>query len=117
MNMIRASHAFVCVDLFVDGKRLGRHGTLMKAEIDATTCKELLNEFLQRHASACIPLIVSSIVVLMCEKISDTGTTMLAHDFGSSKGCSIFLDHLITMAMVEVPIKRFTYKCASPIKD
>ncbi len=95
--MMRASHAFVCVDVFVDGKRAGGHGTYMRAEVDTTACKELLVEFLQRHASECFPLPTSTTVVLMCEKMSLPLLKRLP--------TSIFLDYPVTMAMAEVPTK------------
>ena len=116
MNMMRASHAFICVDVFVHGKRAGGHGTYIRVEVDTTTCKELLDQFLQRHASECFPLPASTTVVIMCEKMSDKGIARHVHDFGSSKDCSIFLDYPVTMAMTEVPTKRFTYKCSRPIE-
>jgi hypothetical protein len=116
MKMMRASHAFVCVDVFVDGKRAGGHGTYMRAEVDTTTCKELLVEFLQRHTLECFPLPASTTVVLMCENMSDTVIARHVYDFGSSKDCSIFVDYHVTMAMAEVPTKRFIYKCSRPIE-
>jgi len=69
---MRASRAFVCVEVCVDGKRAGGHGTFMKVTVDGTTCKDLLLYFLQSYASEYYPLSASSNVVLMRAKISDT---------------------------------------------
>jgi hypothetical protein len=42
ISTLRASHAFICVEVLFDGKRVGGNGgTLLRFEIDSI-CKEVL---------------------------------------------------------------------------
>ena len=50
MASTRALSMFVDVEAFVDGNRVGGHGTFMRIVDEATTCKELLEQFFQRNA-------------------------------------------------------------------
>ena len=117
MVTLRGSHAFICVDVLFDGKKAGGNGTFMRVAIETTTCKELLDLFLQNHAAEYSPLLVATNVVLMCVKISDTVQGMPAADVGSLQECSVFLDYLVDMAMTEVPTKRFMFRCSRPIEE
>ena len=108
---LRASHVFICVDAFVDGKRAGGcNGTFMRVDTQAT-CKEVLAEFLVLHASGYSPLPDSTSVSMFCLKISDTVQGKPASDVGATQDCSIFLDYPISLAISEVPTKRFTFRC------
>jgi hypothetical protein len=47
---MHASHAFICVEVYVDGKRVGENGgTFRRVEL-GSICKEVLALFLQMHA-------------------------------------------------------------------
>jgi hypothetical protein len=102
IGQLHAFHAFICVDAFVDGKRAGGSGTFMMVAFDVS-CKQVLNDFLGKHAMDYFPLPESTIVVMMCVKNCDA--IQLLQD------CSVFLDFSFSMAMSEVPTKRFTFKC------
>ena len=64
-------YVFICVDVFVDGKSDGGHGTFMRVAADMA-CKDIQNLFLEGHAAEYYPLLDHTIVILMCVKISDT---------------------------------------------
>ncbi len=50
IDTLRASHAFICVEVHVDGKRVGGNGGIfLRVEI-GSICKEVLALFLQMHA-------------------------------------------------------------------
>ena len=68
---LHASHAFTCVGGFVDGKRIGGNGTFMRVTLDVS-CKQVLHDILESHASDYIPLHESTNVNMMCVKICDT---------------------------------------------
>ena len=44
--LLTRDYVFICVDIFVDGKRAGGHGTYMRVAADMA-CKDILNLFLQ----------------------------------------------------------------------
>jgi hypothetical protein len=117
MTNTRALSVFVDVEAFVDGKRVGGHATFMRIADDVTTCKELLEPFLQSNASDYSPLPVSTCVVMMCAKLGDTLQARSASNVDSLKNCTFFLDYPVTTTMAEVPSKRFTIKCSSQIED
>ena len=48
MESLRASHVFLWVDVFIDEKRVGRHGTYMRVHAEST-CKDVLALFLSSH--------------------------------------------------------------------
>jgi len=52
---LHASHAFFCVDVFVDGKRVGGDGTFVRVTLDVSY-KQVLDDSLKSHASDYIPL-------------------------------------------------------------
>ena len=61
---------------------------------------------------------MSTTVVLMCDKIRDTHQTIrYSHDIHAVEDCIVFLDYHVTMAMSEVPTKRFAFKCSHPVKQ
>jgi len=43
--LIHRDYVFICVDVFLDGKRAGRHGMFMRVGADMA-CKDILNLFL-----------------------------------------------------------------------
>ena len=57
MDTLRASHAFLCVDSFVDKKRVGGHGKFMRIVVE-TTCEEVLAQFMQSHTPDYLPLAI-----------------------------------------------------------
>ena len=72
----------------------------MRVVVDQTTRKERLEPFLKENAPQYVPLPPSTIVVLMCDRISDASQLARhGHDSGASKDCSIFLDYHVTFAM------------------
>ena len=111
--MMRDSHAFICVDVVVDGKKVGGNGTFMRVSTQ-TACKDVLATFLEQHAIDYHPLPDGTKVSLSCVKISDTVQGRPATDVGSLQDCSVFLDFPVEMAMSEVPTKRFTFRCTRP---
>ena len=50
IGQLHASHAFVCIEVHVDGKKVGGNATYMRIALDAS-CKEVLFDFLATHAS------------------------------------------------------------------
>jgi hypothetical protein len=115
IGQLHAFHALICVELHVDGKRVGGNATFMRVALEAS-CKEMLFEFLAKHASDYSPLSESTNVVMMCVKNYDVIHDMPASDVGSIQDCSMFLDFSVSMAMSEVPTKRFNFKCSRPIE-
>ena len=69
--MMRESHAFICVDVVVDGKKIGGNGTFMKVST-LTACKDVLATFLKQHAIDYHPLPNGTKASLSCVNISDT---------------------------------------------
>ena len=111
VSTLRASHAFICVEVHVDGKRVGGNGgTFLRVEVDSI-CKEVLAIYLQSHAPDYYPLPDDVKVTLLCTKISDTIQGRPASDVGTVQDCSVFLDFPVSMPMSEVPTKRFLFKC------
>jgi hypothetical protein len=111
ISTLRASHVFICVEVFVDGKRVGGNGgTFMRVEVDSI-CKEVLALFLQMYAPDYYPLPDDVKVTLLCTKISDTIQGRPTSDVGTLQDCSVFLDFPVSMPMSEVPTKRFLFKC------
>ena len=55
IGQLHASHAFVCVGVHVDGKKVCGNATYMRVALDAS-CKEALFEFLATHVSDYSPL-------------------------------------------------------------
>jgi len=80
-------------------------------------CKDIENLFLEGHAAEYYPLPDSTIVILMCVKISATVQGKPASDIGFLHECSVFIDFLVSLAMREVPTKRFTFKCTRPVEN
>ena len=63
---------YVCVDVFVDGRRArSDDGTYVKVLADAT-CKQVLFKYFQTHASEYYPLLDSAIVNLWCVKLDES---------------------------------------------
>ncbi len=115
IGQLHASHAFVCVEVHACGKKVGGNATYMRVALDAS-CKEVLFEFLATHASNYSPLAESSNVVMMCVNNYDMIHGIPASDVGSIQDCLVFLDFSVSLAMPEVPPKRFTFKCSRPIE-
>ncbi len=53
--MLRPSHAYICVEVTLDGKRVGGRGAYMNVECDLT-CKEVLSGYVKTHAPDSFPL-------------------------------------------------------------
>ena len=68
---LHASHAFISVDVFVDGKRIGKNGTFTRVTLDVS-CTQVLHDFLKSDASEYILHLESTNVIMMCVKICDT---------------------------------------------
>ena len=111
------SHAFICVDVLVDGKRSGGStaGTFMRVVVDAT-CKEGLHAFLGLHAAQYCPLPDSTIVTMVCVKSIESVHGRPAADIGSTHDCSVFFYYHVSMARSEVPTMQFTFKCVRVVE-
>jgi hypothetical protein len=108
---------YVCVDVFVDGRRASSgDGTYVQVSADAT-CKQVLFKYLETHASEYYPLLDSTIVNLWFVKLGESLQGRLACDDGGNIDITVFLDHLVSMVMSEVPTKRFMVKCARLAED
>ena len=66
MESLRASHVFMCVDVFIDEKRVGGHGTYMRVPAEST-CKDVLALFLSSHAPDYSPIPEGTTVILTCQ--------------------------------------------------
>jgi hypothetical protein len=115
IGQLHASHAFICVEVHVDGKGVGGNATFMRVALDAW-CKEVLFEFWATHASYYSPLPESTNVVMMCAKNFDMIHSISASDVGTIQDCTVLLDFPVSMAMSKVPTKRFTFECIRPIE-
>ena len=110
MSTLRAAHAFLCVEVHIDGKRVARNGTFMRFDVDKC-CGDVLATFIEEHAPANSPLPGNCQVILMCTKISGTVQGRPAADVGLDKDCSaLFIDFLVLIAMTKVPTKRCIFK-------
>ena len=49
-STLRPSHAFICVEVILDGKRVVGQGAYMDVECDST-CKQILMAYLNTHSS------------------------------------------------------------------
>jgi hypothetical protein len=76
---MHASHAFICVEVHVNGKRVGGNGgTFLRVEL-GSICKEVLAIFLQMRAPDYYPLPDDvKVITRMCTKISDRYCPRLA---------------------------------------
>ena len=115
-STLRPSHAFICVEVILDGKRVGGQGAYMNVECDST-CKQVLLAFLNTHSPDNCPLPDSSKVIMQCTKMSDTVQGRAAIDVGVVRDCSVFLDYPVLMAITEVPTKHFLFKCERPVEQ
>ena len=79
--MMRPSHACICVEVILDGKREGGHGAYMNVEC-ISTCKKVLTSVLMTHAPNCCPLPYSSKVTMHYTKLSDAVQVRSASDVG-----------------------------------
>ncbi len=117
MDTLRVSHAFLCVDAFVDEKRVGGHGTFMRVAVE-TPCKDVLAQFLKSHAPDYSPLHDSTNVILSCQVLAnETISGRTAGDLITLRDGTVFLDFPLSMAMAEVPTKKFTFRCTRPAED
>ena len=91
IGQLHASHAFICVEVHVDGKRVGGNATFMSVALDASS-KEVLFDFVATHASDYSPLPESTNVVVMCVNNFAMIHGMSASDVGSIQDCTVFLD-------------------------
>ena len=79
--MLRPSHAFISVEVALDGKRAGGQGAYMNVECDLT-CKQVLTGYLKTRAPDCFPLPDSSKVYMQYTKLSDTVQVRSPSDVG-----------------------------------
>jgi hypothetical protein len=103
-STVRPSHAFICVEVILDGKRVGGKGAYMNVECQLT-CKQVLLAYLQTHSPDNCHLPDSSKVVLQCTKISDNVQGRAASDVGVVRNCSELLDFPVLMEITEIPTK------------
>jgi hypothetical protein len=85
--------SFICVDVLIDGKRVGGNGTFMVVSVE-TTCKEVLSDFLRLHASDYYPLLDATVVTMLCMKTTDSSDRDKPF-----QDCTVFLDYPVTLAM------------------
>ncbi len=114
--MLRPSHAFICVEVILNGKRLGGQGYYMNVECDLT-CKQVLSGYVKTHAHDSFPLPHSAKVTMQCTKLIDTTQVRPASDVGVARDCSVFLDFHVMMTMNEIPTKHFNFKCERPVES
>jgi len=88
-STLRPSHVFICVEVILDGKRMGGQGAYMNLECDST-CKQVLLAFLNTHSTDNCPLPDSSKVIMQCTKLSDDVQGRAAADVGVVRDCSVF---------------------------
>jgi len=108
---------FICVKATVDGKKVGGdNGMFMTIDDnDERTCRDLLNAFLQdKGYGDALP--EGSTVVLRCVKMNDARLHggRPAVDVGLVQDCTVFLTYPVTLAIVEVPTKKFSFYCTRP---
>jgi len=70
-STLRPANAFICVEVILDGKRVGGRGAYMNVE-SQWTCKQVLRAYLQKHSPDNCPLPDSTKVIMQCTKQSDT---------------------------------------------
>ena len=66
MESLSTSHVLMCVDVFIDEKRVGGHGTYMRAPAKST-CKDVLALFLFSHAPDYSTIPEGTTVILACQ--------------------------------------------------
>jgi len=98
IHALRASHAFIDVEVHIDGKRVGGNGTFMRLQVDLC-CRDVLAIFLGTYAPDYSPLPDNCKVILLCTKINDTIHGKFAADVGVDKDCSEFLDFSISVPL------------------
>jgi len=113
--MLRHSHAFICVVIILDGKRVGGQGAYMHVEFDLT-CKHVLTGCLKTRAPDSIPLSNSAKVTLHCTKLSYTGHVRPASDVGAVRDCSVCLDFSVMLTVNEIPTRHFIFKFERPVE-
>ena len=114
---------FICVDASVDGKKVGGdNGMFMTIDdTDERTCHQLLCDFLKDKGlgDANVALPDGSIVVLRCVKMCDARLHggRLASDVGLIQDrCIVFLSFPVTLAIAEVPTKKFSFYCTRHVE-
>ena len=56
-------------------------------------------------------------MIVQCTKLSDIVQGKAASDVGDIRDCSVFLHFPVLMAITEVPIKQFMFKCERPAEQ
>jgi hypothetical protein len=115
-STLRPANAFICVEVILDGKRVGGRGAYMNVE-SQWTCKQVLRAYLQKHSPDNCPLPDSTKVIMQCTKQSDTIQGRAASDVGVVRDCSVFLDFPVYMAISEIPTKHFLFRCERAIEQ
>jgi hypothetical protein len=57
------------------------------------------------------------LLFLLLQVLSDTVQGRTASDVVTLRDCTVFLDFPVSMAMTEVPTKKFTFRCIRPVED
>ena len=114
IHTLRASHAFIEVEVHIDGKRVGGNEAFMRLQVDLC-CMDVL--VILGYASDYSPLPDNCKVILLCIKINDTIHGKSIADVKIDKDCFAFLDFPISVPLAEVPTKRFVFKCYRPIEE
>jgi hypothetical protein len=108
----------ICVDATIDGKKVGGEKGVFQTidDTDEMTCHQLLITFLKDKGLGYLPK--GSIVVLRCVKMCDARLRggRLAADIGLIEDCTVFLPFKVTLAMVEVPTKKFSFVCTRHVE-
>ena len=94
MPTLRATHAFICVEVHIDGIRVARHGAFMRVDFDECH-RDVLAACIEEHAFANSPLPGNCQVILKCTKIRDTVQGRPATDVGLD--CSKFLNFYVLL--------------------
>ena len=94
MKTLRASHVFICGDVFIDEKRVGGHGTYMRVPIELT-CKDVLAIFMCSHAPDYSPVPDETIVTLTCQVLANT-----VHGFQPRLLCNRGYNDIVVVAFV-----------------
>ena len=96
-SMLRPPHAFICVEVILDGKRVGRQGSYMNVESDLK-CKQFLSGYVKTHAPDSFPLPDFAKVTMQCTKLSDTVQFRSSPEYSTIDGegrllvCEIFVE-------------------------
>jgi hypothetical protein len=113
---------FICIDATVDGKKVdGDSGLFLTIDDnDERTCYQLLLDYFKDkgHGDANDALPGDSTVVLRCVKMVDARLHggRPATDVGHVQDCTVCLSFPVTLAITEVPTKKFSFYCTRHVE-